>query len=186
MGKVRCNGLLRGLLWMILWALIGYLLLVLVYCLPIERIQKHLESCVDAFADGSTTLLKDDTAMWIDYLTDSTILAEVAYKGEESPWEQAAAVYSNAIPAEGEEPWTYRKVQAALEEEQTGAAYPRYWHGNLVYLKPLLFLFDYKDTLTLNMLLQLGLMFGIISLLGKQSGGGGMYFCCPQRLRLGC
>lgn len=174
MEKVRLKGVARGVLWMVLWAVIGYLLLVLAYCLPVDRMQKHLESSLDAFQDGPTTLLKDDTAMWIDYLTDSMILAEAVYDGEESAWNQAAAVYSNNTPADGEGSWTYRKMQAALENDQSGPGYPRYWHGNLVYLKPLLFVFDYKDILTLNMLLQLALMFWIVSLLGKQNGGDGL------------
>ena len=156
---------LLGVVWLLAGALAGYLLLVLVYCLPVQRMQKHLESCVDAFADGAAALVKDDTGTWVDYLTDSLILAQAVYRGEESPWEQAAASYSNAINAEGEQPWAYRKIQAALEEQQVGAPYARYWHGNLVYLKPLLFVLDYKDILALNMLAQLGLA-ALLLLLG--------------------
>lgn len=182
MAKKQPSGWLQGLILLLAGAVVGYLLLVLVYCLPVERMQQHLESCVDAFADGPTTLLKDDTGMWVDYLTDSMILAEAVYKGEESPWNQAAAVYSNAINAEGEEAWTLRKVKAALEEEQNGAAYARYWHGNLVYLKPLLFVFDYKDILTLNMLAQLLLMLWIAQLLLKRNRG---YLLLPMALAFG-
>ena len=159
---------LLGVAWLLAGALAGYLLLVLVYCLPVQRMQKHLESCVDAFADGAAALVKDDTGTWVDYLTDSLILAQAVYRGEESPWEQAAASYSNAINAEGEQPWAYRKIQAALEEQQVGAPYARYWHGNLVYLKPLLFVLDYKDILALNMLAQLGLALWIAQLLARR------------------
>ena len=159
---------LLGVAWLLAGALAGYLLLVLVYCLPVQRMQKHLESCVDAFADGAAALVKDDTGTWVDYLTDSLILAQAVYRGEESPWEQAAASYSNAINAEGEQPWAYRKIQAALEEQQVGAPYARYWHGNLVYLKPLLFVLDYKDILALNMLAQRGLALWIAQLLARR------------------
>lgn len=169
MAKKQLAGWLQGLILLLAGAIVGYLLLVLVYCLPVERMQQHLESCVDAFADGPTTLLKDDTGMWVDYLTDSMILAEAVYKGEESPWNQAAAVYSNAIDAEGDAPWTLRLIQAALEEEQTGAAYARYWHGNLIFLKPLLLVFDYKDILTLNMLAELLMMLWIAQLLVQRN-----------------
>ena len=55
---------------------------------------------MDAFAQGAVSLVKDDTGMWVDYLTDSVILAEAVYNGEESLWEQAAAVYSSG-PEEG-------------------------------------------------------------------------------------
>lgn len=106
--------------------------------------------------------------MWVDYLTDSVILAEAVYNGEESLWEQAAAVYSSG-PEEGETPWAFRKIQAAVEGTPNGGGYARYWHGNLVYLKPLLFLFDYKDILTLNMLAELLLMLWIVQLLVQRN-----------------
>ena len=72
---------LLGVVWLLAGALAGYLLLVLVYCLPVQRMQKHLESCVDAFADGAAALVKDDTGTWVDYLTDSLILAQAVYRG---------------------------------------------------------------------------------------------------------
>lgn len=169
MAKKQLAGWLQGLILLLAGAVVGYLLLVLVYCLPVERMQRHLESCVDAFAEGPITLVKDDTGMWVDYLTDSMILAEAVYQGDESPWNQAAAVYSSAIDAEGEEAWTLRLIQAALQEEQTGAAYARYWHGNLIFLKPLLLFFDYKDILTLNMLAELLMMLWIAQLLVQRN-----------------
>lgn len=169
MAKKRLPGWLQGLILLLAGAVVGYLLLVLVYCLPVGRMQQHLESCVDAFAQGPITLVKDDTGMWVDYLTDATILSEAVYNGEESPWNQAAAVYNAAIPAEGDHPWAFRKMQAALEEEQSGAAYPRYWHGNLLFLKPLLVVFDYKDILTLNMLGELFLMLWMAQLLVQRN-----------------
>lgn len=182
MTKKQCIGWIQGGALLISAAIVGYLMLVLVYCLPVERMQMHLESCLAAFSEGSKTLLKDDTGMWVDYLTDSMILSEAVYNGEESPWNQAAAVYSNAIDAEGDQTWPLRKMQAALEEEQDGAPYARYWHGNLVYLKPLLFIFDYKDILTLNMLAQLLLMLWIAQLLVKRKIG---YLLIPMALTFG-
>lgn len=178
--KCGRNWLYGGVL-LLAGAVIGYLL-VLAYCLPVERMQQHLESCLDAFAVGPTTLVKDDTGMWVDYLTDSMILAEAVYKGPEPVWEQAAAVYSNDVPAEGENVWTYRKLQGALQENQVGVAYARYWHGNLVYLKPLLFLFDYKDILTLNMLTELLLMLWIAQLLVQRNL---KYLLIPAALAFG-
>jgi len=135
MAKKWGRGWLCGGVLLLAGAVIGYLLLVLVYCLPTERMQQHLESCVDAFSQGGMSLVKDDTGMWVDYLTDSVILAEAVYNGEESLWEQAAAVYSSG-PEEGEAPWAFRKIQAAVEGTPNGGGYARYWHGNLVYLKP--------------------------------------------------
>ena len=174
MKKLHANfiGMLRGFFWMILWAVVGYLLLVLVYCLPVDRMQKHLESSLETFQDGSKTLVKDDSAMWLDYLTDATILSETIYQGGQSPFEKAAAVYSNMPEGAPDQNWPYQKVSAAMQESDRFSAYARYWHGFLLYTKPLLFIFDYKDILTLNMFAQLFLMFWSVHLLAKQNGGG--------------
>jgi len=52
MAKKWGRGWLCGGVLLLAGAVIGYLLLVLVYCLPTERMQQHLESCVDAFSQG--------------------------------------------------------------------------------------------------------------------------------------
>lgn len=169
MNKVRFKELLGALLWFVLWAVVGYFLLVLVFCLPVERMQKHLESSVETFQGGSKALIKDDAGTWLDYLTDSTILSEAIYKGNEGPLEQAAAVYSNVPTGENDQNWPYRKLCSAMEHSENYAEYARYWHGYLLYIKPLLYIFDYKDILTLNMLLQLFLMLWIAQLLVQKN-----------------
>lgn len=163
------KGLLQGGIWLVMWAVIGYLLLVLVYCLPVDRMQKHLESSVDAFKNGSTTLVKDDTGMWLDYLTDSTILSEAIFQGGQNPFEKAAAVYSNDTGTARDQEWPYQKILAAMEQKKEFSGYARYWHGFLLYIKPLLFFFDYKDILTLNMLAELLLMLWIAQLLVQRN-----------------
>lgn len=169
MEKIRPQGVLRAVLWLLFWAIVGYFLLVLVYCLPVDRMQKHLESSVDTFKGGSTALIKDDSGTWLDYLTDSTILSEAIYKGEQSPFEQAAAVYSNSTAEKRDQNWPYQKLCAAMEQSENYAGYARYWHGYLLYIKPLLVVFDYKDILTLNMLVQLFLMLWIAQLLVQRN-----------------
>lgn len=164
----------RGFVWMAAWALAGYLLLVLAYCLPVERMQKHLESSVETFQGGSRVLVKDASATWLDYLTDATILSETVYQGDQSPFEQAAAVYSNSPGGERDQTWPYRKVVAAMQKSDVFSQYARYWHGYLLYMKPLLLVLDYKNILLLNMLAQLVCMFGIAQLLARRSPGRGM------------
>ena len=79
---------------------------------------------MDAFAQGAVSLVKDDTGMWVDYLTDSVILAEAVYNGEESLWEQAAAVYSSG-PEEGEKHrGRFAKSRLRWKELPAGEATP--------------------------------------------------------------
>lgn len=167
---------------MLLWGIAGYMLLVFVYCIPVDRMKTHLESTVESFQGGSKTLVKDDTGMWLDYLTDSTILAEAIFKGDQNPFEQAAAVYSDTPDVPRSQNWPYEKLSAAMEEGGTFSAYARYWHGFLLYLKPLLFAFDYKDILTLNMLGQLLMVLWIAQLLVKRNL---KYLLLPEVLAFG-
>ena len=96
-------------IWLLLGAVLGYLFLVIAFCLPTNRMRSHLESTPDVFYNGSVALVKDDLATHLDYLTEATILSEAIYDGNESPFVKAAAIYS-VLPPEGDENWSYRKL----------------------------------------------------------------------------
>lgn len=159
--------------WLIGWAAIGYLLLVVAFSLPTARMRSHLESTPDTFSNGSVVLVKDDTSTHLDYLTEATILSEAIYDGDESAFTKAAAIYSIIPPSDETLNWSYAKLTAALSSNRDAAygAYARYWQGQNAILRPLLLLFDYKDILRLNMLVQLGLMLWIAYLLPRRQLG---------------
>lgn len=152
-------------IWLLLGAVLGYLFLVIAFCLPTNRMRSHLESTPDVFYNGSVALVKDDLATHLDYLTEATILSEAIYDGNESPFVKAAAIYS-VLPPEGDENWSYRKLISSLSatNESAHGPYDRYWQGQLAILRPLLLLLDYKDILRLNTLVQLFLMLWIAHL----------------------
>lgn len=157
-------------IWLLLGAVLGYLFLVIAFCLPTNRMRSHLESTPDVFYNGSVALVKDDLATHLDYLTEATILSEAIYDGNESPFVKAAAIYS-VLPPEGDENWSYRKLISSLSatNESAHGPYDRYWQGQLAILRPLLLLLDYKDILRLNTLVQLFLMLWIAHLLSCHS-----------------
>lgn len=157
-------------IWLLLGAVLGYLFLVIAFCLPTNRMRSHLESTPDVFYNGSVALVKDDLATHLDYLTEVTILSEAIYDGNESPFVKAAAIYS-VLPPEGDENWSYRKLISSLSatNESAHGPYDRYWQGQLAILRPLLLLLDYKDILRLNTLVQLFLMLWIAYLLSCHS-----------------
>lgn len=161
----RGRKLCLGAIWLALWACIGYFLLVLVYCLPVEPMKNHLKNTYKFFSQEGISLIQDNEGMFIDYFTDALMASEAVYDGNQSPWEKAAAVYSNSINDDGEGTLAFQVVKAAIEGSSKFGSYERYWHGNLLYLKPLLYMFEYKDILVLNMLAQLLLMFWIVKLL---------------------
>ena len=139
--------------WLIGWAAIGYLLLIVAFSLPTARMRSHLESTPGTFSNGSVVLVKDDTSTYLDYLTEATILSEAIYDGDESAFTKAAAIYSIIPPSDETLNWSYAKLTAALSSNRDAAygAYARYWQGQNAILRPLLLLFDYKDILRLNL-----------------------------------
>lgn len=167
-----------AILWLLGWAAVGYLLLVLAFSLPTARMRSHLESMVDTFSNGSIVLVKDDMSTHLDYLTEATILSEAIYDGSESAFIKAAAIYSVTTPSNESRNYSYDKLTAALSSDGDAprGAYDRYWQGQNAVLRPLLLLLDYKDILRLNMLVQLGLMLCIAYLLARRQLG---YFLLP-------
>ena len=141
------KSLAKMLGWLLAWSIIGYLLLVLAYSLPVGRMKDHLRSEESTFTDGYYMLVRNDTSTQVDNITDSIILAEAVYDGPENPWQKAAAAFY-ASPQENEEhSESYLRIQAAVEDTGPYTQYARYWHGYLVWLKPLLLLMDYADLL---------------------------------------
>lgn len=153
----------------------GILLLCLVYMLPTERMQKHVSSDVEmlqregnysVFWDGFfermhpgninvRTFFLNNRGMARDNLTDAIMLGNAVYEGgDKSVLEKALGVYRYI----DESKMPINSLQVYLDKENTGwgeeAAYPRYWHGYLVILKPLLCILTYSQIRIFNILLQ--------------------------------
>lgn len=131
----------------ILLSLIAYFALVLVYCIPTDgRIEKNMQNSVSFFENESDyPQFMDNYNSRLDNWTDSTMLLtascdENKYNpfisslmngnvgvGGLYPSETLVARYSN----------NYKKGDIYF------SYYQRYWHGYLVVLKPLLWLFNY-------------------------------------------
>lgn len=162
------KNLAKMLGWLLVWSVIGYLLLVLAYSLPVGRMKDHLRSEESTFTDGYYMLVRNDTSTQVDNITDSIILAEAVYDGPENPWQKAAAAFY-ASPQENEEhSESYLRIQAAVEDTGPYTQYARYWHGYLIFLKSLLLLLDYRDILRLNMIVQLFFMLLLAMLLQRR------------------
>lgn len=132
----------------------GFFLLILVYLIPIESIDKHVsESVLILQEEGVFPVLTEFCTSQLDNWTDSTMLAKAAYAGEESTFNKALIVYSDRV--EGINP-----CESLVERYENGncdtykEAYPRYWHGYLLLLKPLLFMMNYSSIRVLNGIVQ--------------------------------
>ncbi len=108
----------------------------------------------------------------LDNVTDGYMLLEAMFSGEDDPVRNAMnnpyTVYEGGNPDKA----------AVLESHNTEGAsgrgeYGRYWHGYLLFLKPLLSFFEVSDLRIMNMILCLGLSFYFFRLteitLGKKT-----------------
>lgn len=151
------------------FALIGYLLLVLVYSIPTERMQENMKESVAIFEseDNYIRLMKHNNSQ-LDNYTDGIMLLTASYTGSENIWHAAvnAERYRTAAtPAE-----TIIGVYGTEESmpELKTTTYARYWHGYLLFLKPLLFLFEYGQIREIMTCTQIMLFSIILLLLSKR------------------
>ena len=139
--------------------LIGFLLLVLAYSLPINPIMKNVDASVETVNYISSHMTDPDTGKSLDIYTDSIMMEEAEYESELSAIKKAAFSYYNLIP--------YFPAQISFVNIHTGTvscidmeteSYARYWHGYLIFLKPALTFFTYEQIRILNLVLQTSLL----------------------------
>ena len=157
--------------------LAGAALLIGVYRIPVRPITDHvrsgyevylIESSVFSYAEGYKASILDnytEILMLLEAiypsenpLADSMLVPHIEYK-ERADIELSLAAYLNADE-------TVSPVKMD---------YPRYWHGYLVILKPLLFFLSLSDIRMLGIALQLILIFVLLRLM--RDNGLGQY--CP-------
>jgi len=102
--------------------------------------------------------------MRLDNFTDSIMLLMAAYEGDRGLMQDAMLStytrYAGCDPAEGLVKWS--------TGDQTGIethSYSRYWHGYLVWLKPLLEGMEYRQIRILNTILQVLLVLTVMAVM---------------------
>lgn len=126
----------------------------------LKTILKMLLVLIVSSLDGTMSKLLDNH-------TDTIMLGSALYhKPDSSVLERALNVYraqyDDALPS-------YCLLAYVNDYEGVSvASYPRYWHGYLVFLKPLLLFTDYLGFRTLNKILLLSLTAAVIGVLVKR------------------
>jgi len=148
---------------------IGYLLLVAVYHLPTDRMEKNMRESTKIFeAEGNYFRLMEYNNSQLDNYTDGIMLLTASHPNDENAWHAAinAKRYRTAsTPAD-----TITEIYGDEEEmpELKSTSYARYWHGYLLFLKPLLFLFGYGQIREIMMFVQLLLFSAVLILVSKR------------------
>lgn len=97
----------RKAIWMpmtiiLLW-FIGYLMLALVYCIPTEKMEKHLQESVSTFVkEGSYPMITDIGISRLDNYTDALMLLVAAYPEKDNVW--VSSLYNTRYSNDGENP----------------------------------------------------------------------------------
>lgn len=147
----------------------GYLALVCVYALPIGPIQKNVAEAANIVQmEGShPELVYGHQDTMLDNLTDSIMLLTARYEGTESIFEEA--LLNNRYTVNGLMDSEVLAVEAGGEQlDGTISNYGRYWHGYLLYVKPLLMMLNYGQIRYLIGGVQFALLAAVLYLFVKK------------------
>ena len=140
-----------------------------VYLLPVEPMEKNMQKCTDVIKnEGKYPLLIEGyKSTRLDNFTDALMLLTAIYEDEEKGVVEKAmgnfrVTYENMNPADA--------LTFYLEGNtpDSDIDYPRYWHGYLAIVKPILLLFDYSDIRVFNMIIQGALLIYLIVLMNGE------------------
>lgn len=139
------------------FGLTGYLLLAVVYRIPTERMERNVRDSADIFEREGTypQLIRHGNAQ-LDNYTDALMLLVAAYPAQD--------VWRSPLNAQHYAGNPCRELVNIYRDGGAGntVMYARYWHGYLLFLKPLLFFFNYATIRYMMIFVQLGLFVLII------------------------
>ena len=162
------------LLTLSLSVLLGILLLTIAYALPTKNIYQHIEASLPVYQEEGEYpyLIEDNWSTLLDNYTDTLMLGSATYRSGH-PFRDALLIprtrYGELEPFDNL-PEIISHRGEAVPNQSYEIYYPRYWHGYLILLKPLLELFTPTKLRILNTALQFALALLTLFLLYKNLG----------------
>lgn len=140
---------------------IGYILLVCVYCIPTRTLQENVQkSCYYFERESNYPRLMQGENSQLDNFTDALMLLTASHSIEENVWDSAVNV--TCYREQGiKSVDTLLKIYKDGDTDVNKESYARYWHGYLIFLKPLLTVMDYGQIRSMVMFAQL-LLFCVV------------------------
>ena len=142
---------------------VGYLLLVAVYALPMDWTGPEHDETVAFLKTEKMYLLDRWSYRRLDNFSDSIIMLMASYKGDEGPWRQAASNYY--ISYGGDDfykltSYPYDWLIGRYDEtaQPIKMNYGRYWHGYIVPMRLLMMFLSYPQIRVLNFITLTALM----------------------------
>lgn len=160
--------IIKMLLLLLLFIAVGYLALVAVYMIPLHPIKENLGKSYQLLeTEGTWRKLvewHDDTML--DNWTDSTILIETGYDYSQPAYQAALLVPECSVGYDNPTDSFIKIYRQDDNLEIREWNYVNYWHGYLIFMKPLMTIMTYGQIRYLNQFLQTLLMGTIFALLG--------------------
>ena len=153
----------------LIFGLLGFLLLSAVYCIPTNSMEKKLEeSAVILERERTYPRPMLDEGSQLDNFTDSIMLNTAGHpNGSDNVF--VASLKSGNYSSKKSNPvetFVYRYKEKGTDIYDS--YYPRYWHGYLLFLKPLLVFFNLGNIRYILMFVQLGLFALIVAKLATK------------------
>lgn len=148
--------------------LIGAFLLTMVYCIPTVRMEAHLaDSATVFYREGVMPRLYAWCTSFLDNYTDAIILSNAAHSGNGSAISQAMTAARYQIDALDPASSVAAHYLDGVPFDQE-VPYYQYWHGYLLFIKPLLFLTTYQNIRIINGILQSVLLAALVYLMYRK------------------
>lgn len=160
-------------------ALLGTLLLVFVFMIPTDRIRQHVAGSVDSMLPDDADLPDNAFLRHViknkEGYTDS-IIVQYAFEriAGKNAFEHAMWAYHHDLE---EEIWAAEdSLRAVLNDTDPAQMhlreYSRYWHGYLLYIKPLLLIFSWEQLIWIELLLQVALFAAVVIIAARKGQAG--------------
>ena len=153
-------------------AIAGTLLLCIAFLLPTEGMKANLKYSAYAIAEKNGTsgeLLYGDPTSFAGAFTDELMIQSAVYTGDHGTLDSAMGIYRTEADPENWNPAKALLSYLAGIPEKTEVSYARYWHGYLVFLKPLLMIFSVEE-IKLFQLFLMGALW-LLVMLGMEKKG---------------
>ena len=161
-------------------AVVGTILLVLVFLLPVGPMRKNVEKSVGDMLKTGDEIPEDAFSQYLwknrETYTDAIMVQNAIERlPDKNAYEHAMWMYHYDLE---EDVWTPEDSLKSFCESHENVnnmylhIYARYWHGYLLYLKPLLLLFSWQHVVWLELAVQIALMIWVlVTAIQKQIAG---------------
>ena len=155
---------------------LGTVLLILVYALPVKSIRNNVSKSINVLLQkGDYPSWSDGRgpAQYLDYFTDAIMLNTAIYSSGEHVYDammNQRVKHDEANSRTEDLSWALKADTMNNKEGFTVVSYPRYWHGYLLYLKPMLMLVSVHRLKIINFILQFMLLIAVLLKISDKIG----------------